>query len=295
MRKLIAIWLAFFCMAGAGAMLAQTAPAAGAEAEQHAESARYAEVTTEKGTLNLRTEPKDSAKVLKRLERGSIVQILGDYGDWTEILYGERSGYVMSKFLTEIEELPYPLITKEDTGDAVLAFKRAMHQLGYLKSEEINTRFDMAMELALTKMQLMNGVALNPEAVTPELQALVEWGKIVKAKSGYLDTATDQDSGLTVSIFCWDSAGTLYEADKSVKLKISFAAQATGGVPPYTITVKKSLGGGEAYGDEVTSPFSHIWSPTSDCLYVYATAVDAAGNTVTACAPFRYTLPSQYR
>lgn len=260
-----------------------------------AQAARYAEVATEKGTLNLRAAAKDSAEILKKLARGSIVEILEDAGDWKRIRFGTREGYVMTRFLKEITDLPYAAIGRDDTGEAVLGFKRALHRLGYIKSEEINTKFDQTMQNALVRMQLMNGVALDPDTVSPELQALIAWDMVCEAKSGYLDLATDAASGLSVAIYCWDTAGVLYEKDQAVKVTIAFAAQATGGQGPYTITVKKALSGGEAFGDVVTSPFSQVWGQNTDRLYVYATVVDAAGNTVTACAPYKYTLPQRYQ
>lgn len=296
-RKPGAAWIA--CCVLLLSMLLLPAALAVSEAlpeEPLLDTVRYATVATEKGTLNMRAEPKDNAKVLKKLARESIVTIDEELDGWTKIRYGSTDGYVMSKYLQEVTELPYPTLTKDDKSDAVLAFKRSLHKLGYIKSEEINTRFDAVLESALTKLQLMNGVSLNPTTVTPELQALIEWGMIAKAKSGYVDTATDQNSGLSISIFCWDSDGMLYEKDKAVKLQVSFAAQASGGQAPYTITVRKSLdgSGGEVSGDVVASPFSFIWGQNTERLYVYATVVDAAGNTVTACAPFRYTLPARY-
>lgn len=258
------------------------------------EAARYAEVATEKGTLNMRSQDRDDAKIIAKLARGSIVQVISDDEVWTRVRYGGQEGYVMNKFLRAITALPYQTITKEDQGtDAVLNFKRALHKLEYIKSDDINMRFDDVLTNALLRMQLMNGVTLSPDAVTPELQALIEWGMIKKGKTGYVDVATDAATGLTVGIFCWDSAGVLYEKDAAVKLTISYGVQATGGVPPYDITVKKSLGG-EASGDVVENPFSHIWGQTSERLYVYATVVDAQGNTVTACAPFAYRLPARY-
>jgi|GEM_PF-2140058 len=307
MRKWIGAWLVFRMICNGMAMMPSIALASDFQIEQAFEEEeglavysagvnRYAKVATQKGTLNMRAQAKDNAKILARLPKGTIVCIVEDGGEWTEILYKGRAGYVKASFLTEIAELPYSLITKEETGDTVLAFKRKLYKLGYLKADDVNTRFDAAMVTALTKAQLMNGVALNPEAIVPELQALMDWGMITKYKSGYLETATDKVSGLTVSIFCWDTGGTLYEEDKSVKVGISFAAQAAGGQPPYTVSVRKSLSarGGEQSGDVVTSPFSQIWSQNSDRLYIFATAVDAAGNSVTACAPFRFTMPARY-
>lgn len=304
MRKLLTGWVAYFLIAclltplfGAPTVdfaLGEGAGGVDPFAWLSGEIVRYGKIVTPKGTLNMRSRAKDDAKVLDRVPKGSIVRILSADGEWTQILYKGNAGYVKSGFLEEIAELPYPSLAKGDKGDSVLAFKRALAKLDYLASEDINTRFDAALETALIKIQLMNNVPLNPALVTPELQALIEWGMVVRGKSGYLDTAVDAASGLTVAIYCWDSAGTLYEKDRAVKVEVSYGVQATGGQPPYAVTVKKSLGG-EASGDEVPNPFSHIWSQSVERLYVYATVVDSAGNTATACAPFRYRLPDRYQ
>ena len=257
---------------------------------------RYAKVATQKGTLNMRLAMKDNAKIVAKLPRNSIVTILEDEEEWTKVLYKGKTGYVKNSFLEEISELPFTPFVKGDKGDKVYAFKKAMFKLGYLKSDEINLSFDTAMVNALTKLQLINEVALNPEVVSPEVQALMDWGLIKKAKTGPLAVETDEESGLTVTIFCWDVDGYLLEEDKAVRLSITYAAQATGGQPPYSITVKKAVSrSGEQFADEVENPFTHIWSNTTEYIYIYAVATDAAGNTVTACAPFRYLMPARYR
>lgn len=311
MRTLLAVCLTFCMLFGVVRMSSPTARATEVEdpmAEeamseddetriiQSAEKIRYAEVATKQGTLNMRAEPGDTAKVIYKLPRYSIVRILGDHGDWAQVLYKSRTGYVQTAYLAEIVAFAYNPITKDDEGETVLAFKRAMYKLNYLKEDELNRRFDAAMETALTKLQLLNNIPLDPQTVSPELQALMDWGMVLRCKSGYLNTTTDPDSGLTVSIFAWDTDGMLYEDDKSVKIEITFAAGATGGQAPYTITVRKSLSarGGEVSGDVVTSPFSQIWAQESEGLYLFATATDAAGNTVTAVTPFRYTMPARY-
>lgn len=307
MRRVLAAWFIFcvlLSIAAAPAVRAQSADleeelfdeASEAPVLESIEDYRFAKVATTKGTLNMRAQPKDKAKIVSKLARGTIVRILEDDEEWMKIEYKGKAGFVKSSFIEEISDLDYEPITKEDKGQAVLDFKKAMNKLGYLKSEDVNTRFDQPLEIALTKLQLMNGLSLNPAVISPKLQALMEWGLLLKAKTGYLDTATDKESGLTVSIFCWDIGGILYDDDRSVKVKIAYAAQAIGGEPPYSLTVTKSVAQrGAQFGDEVANPFSHIWSSETERIFVYAVATDAAGNTATACAPYRYLMPAQYR
>jgi SH3-like domain-containing protein/peptidoglycan hydrolase-like protein with peptidoglycan-binding domain len=259
-------------------------------------SVRFAKVLVKSGTVNLRKVASDTAKVIARLPQDSRVLILDRRGEWTKASFNGKRGYVRTMFLEDIAEIPFALLKPGDKGDAVIALKRQMRKLSYLPSSQINNRFDDAMVQALTKLQLMNGLTPTGEA-TPELQALVMWGTLVDSKSGYLSTATDAGSGLRVSIFCWDSGSRLYEEDQAVSIQLCFAAQAAGGQPPYTITVKKSLSSrdGESTGEEVTSPFPYLWKPGSAWLYLYATATDANGDSATARVRFRYALPARYQ
>ncbi|MDR0395715.1 MAG: hypothetical protein LBH66_00260 [Oscillospiraceae bacterium] len=259
----------------------------------------FARVKTASGTLNLREKAENSAKILAKLASNVVVRVVAVMTEtealWTHVVYKENSGYVMTKYLEFITELPYEPIVSGDKGSHVMALKQAMRRLGYIKVADVNTRYDAAMETALAKLQLMNNLPLSPSVVSAETQALLEWGYISKYRSGYLTSATDETSGLTISIFVWDVSGTLYDYDEAVNVKLSYGAQALGGQPPYSISVKKSTSaGGEAYADPISNPFYHMWTKNIDRLYVYATVTDAIGNTVTACAPYKYTLPPQY-
>ena len=197
MRKLLVMSVIFCLLAG----LAASAPAA-----DWVEGFRYARVATEKGTLNMRAAPKSDADVLGKLPKGTIVRIVEDHEDWMMIFHDGKSGFVMTRFLEEFRDLPYSAITKEDRGEAVLAFKRGLRKLGYIKSDDVNSRFDAVLETALLKLQLRSGVPLNPGVITPELQEMMAWEMLPGAKSGFINTATDPESGLTVSVFCWDTA-----------------------------------------------------------------------------------------
>ncbi|GHU70268.1 hypothetical protein AGMMS49992_02320 [Clostridia bacterium] len=258
-----------------------------------------ATVATTTGALNLRAEPDKSAKSLAKISDGTKVLVtnlvVDSEAEWTEISYKNQTGYVMTKYLEIVTVLPYSPITSDQKGDEVMAFKRAMRQLGYIKSEDVNQKYDDAMEKALTKLQLMNGLILEPNVVTPKLQAMIAWGMIVKCKSGYLDTATDDESGLTVSLYVWDVSGKMYDMEEAVNVKLAYGTQAAGGFPPYTITVRKTLSsGGPENADPAPNPFNQMWRKTTERLYIYATVTDAAGRSVTACVPYKYSLPPKY-
>ena len=63
-----------------------------------------AQVTTEKGSLNLRSQPEKDATILDRIPNGSMVTVIAQSDVFWEIKYGNTQGYAMGKFLTLIIE-----------------------------------------------------------------------------------------------------------------------------------------------------------------------------------------------
>ncbi|MBR3016624.1 MAG: SpoIID/LytB domain-containing protein [Clostridia bacterium] len=59
-----------------------------------------AQVTTEKGSLNLRVQPKSGAKVLCAIPQYDQVIVLDQGNDWSKVIYEGIEGYVMTKYLT---------------------------------------------------------------------------------------------------------------------------------------------------------------------------------------------------
>ncbi|MDD6023814.1 MAG: SH3 domain-containing protein [Oscillospiraceae bacterium] len=52
------------------------------------------------GTLNLRQEPSLTARVVASIPNGTILELLGETGDWYEVNYNGTSGYVSKAFVT---------------------------------------------------------------------------------------------------------------------------------------------------------------------------------------------------
>ncbi len=62
-----------------------------------------AQVTTEKGFLNLRKSPEEGASVLGHIPNGSIVTVLSQGDVFWEIQYDGTQGYAMCRFLTLVD------------------------------------------------------------------------------------------------------------------------------------------------------------------------------------------------
>ncbi|MBR5111708.1 MAG: SpoIID/LytB domain-containing protein [Clostridia bacterium] len=78
-----------------------TAPAAKpAPTAAQPQNGLTAQVATEKGSLNLRSAPNSSAKVLCTIPQYDQVAVLDQGPDWCRVVYEGREGYAMTKFLT---------------------------------------------------------------------------------------------------------------------------------------------------------------------------------------------------
>jgi len=73
--------------------------------ENSGDDYRYATVTTQSGSLNMRSKPKTGSVVLTTIPRNAHVKVLSA-GEWSMVTYGGYTGYVLSSFLTfeEVEE-----------------------------------------------------------------------------------------------------------------------------------------------------------------------------------------------
>lgn len=68
--------------------------------QQEEEKLKTAIVTAPSGsTVNLRSAPSATAKLIDRLPVGSLVDVLEDFGEWMKISKGGKTGYMMSNYL----------------------------------------------------------------------------------------------------------------------------------------------------------------------------------------------------
>lgn len=84
---------------------------------------RYAQVTTAKGSLNLRNAPSSTARVLRTIPQYDTVQVYQDDGNWCYVNYAGSIGYVMRKFLTYVNTAPtqMPIFTASPAPSATPA------------------------------------------------------------------------------------------------------------------------------------------------------------------------------
>ncbi len=59
----------------------------------------WATVVTTRGSLNLRSQARAGSKVLMQIPQNARVAVLGVSGSWSQVLYAETTGYVLSSYL----------------------------------------------------------------------------------------------------------------------------------------------------------------------------------------------------
>ena len=94
-----------------------------------------ARVTTASGSLNLRKEPASGNNIIARIPRNAIVQVLSISGTWTRVSYNGHTGYVMSTFLTYINNAgatATPAVTAVPTIPSTAAYARVTTASGSL-------------------------------------------------------------------------------------------------------------------------------------------------------------------
>jgi len=236
----------------------------------------FARVNTGKGTLNMRSQPKDGGRVVGRLPNNALVHVHQRGKTWSNVTHLSKTGYVLTSYLVMLQELPYKLLQQGDVSDEVKALKDRMKDLGYLDRRQVTDRFDEATDKALRKLEMLNSMPETGVA-TPELQAFIFHGSVERSKSGYGASNTDAETGLTVAIFAWTSGYAILGGDDrgSVEVLVHYVANASGGTEPYTLTIRS-----EGLGDATRNPFRITWNRQSPAVYLNATATDEDGNSV---------------
>ena len=85
------------------AYLSFSSPAAEATptpAAPPADASQYAQVTTQSGSLNLRSAPNAGAKILRTIPQYQVIPVLESGASWCRVSYNGDTGYVMTGFLT---------------------------------------------------------------------------------------------------------------------------------------------------------------------------------------------------
>ena len=79
-------------------------------------------------TLNVRSTPETGDNIIGRVKYGSAVNVVGFYGDWAEISWGDTTAYVQKRFLQWYvpEDKPTPKPTEDPNAEEKAKLKKEL-------------------------------------------------------------------------------------------------------------------------------------------------------------------------
>lgn len=85
----------------------ETSSPADAPVEEEMQLGSFAaRVTTQSGSLNLRSQAQSTAKVLCTIPQNTVISLSEKGTAWCKVTYNHQTGYVMTKFLTFVSDIP---------------------------------------------------------------------------------------------------------------------------------------------------------------------------------------------
>ena len=135
-----------------------------------------AKVMTRKGPLKLRVSASEKGRVTDEIPNGTCILVEQEDEAWCRVSYKNQKGYCKTEFLilyreADLSVLDYRVLKKGDKGEDVLALKKRLQELGYIRdgSKMTDVYNDVAME-RVTLFQRQTGMTEDGIA-SQELQA----------------------------------------------------------------------------------------------------------------------------
>lgn len=135
-----------------------------------------AKVMTRKGPLKLRASASEKGRVTDEIPNGTCILVEQEDEAWCRVSYKNQKGYCKTEFLilyreADLSILDYRVLKKGDKGEDVLALKKRLQELGYIRdgSKMTDVYNDVAME-RVTLFQRQTGMTEDGIA-SQELQA----------------------------------------------------------------------------------------------------------------------------
>ena len=135
-----------------------------------------AKVMTRKGPLKMRATASEKGRVTDEIPNGTCILVEQEDEAWCRVSYRNQKGYCKTEFLilyreADLSILDYRVLNKGDRGEDVLALKKRLQELGYIRdgSKMTDVYNDIAME-RVTLFQRQTGMTEDGIA-SQELQA----------------------------------------------------------------------------------------------------------------------------
>ena len=137
-----------------------------------------ARVTTEKGSLKLRKSADPKGRVAGEIPNGTCLLVEEENGDWCRVSWNGLDGWCKTAFLILYREadpslLDYRVLRAGDKGDDVVALKKRLQELGYIRgSASLTNRYTEETAQRVILFQRQTGMTEDGVA-WQELQAFL--------------------------------------------------------------------------------------------------------------------------
>ena len=137
-----------------------------------------ARVTTEKGSLKLRRSADPKGRVAGEIPNGTCLLVEEEDGDWCKVSWNGLEGWCKTAFLilyreADISLLDYRVLRAGDKGDNVVALKKRLQELGYIRgSASLTNRYTEETAQRVILFQRQTGMSEDGVA-WQELQAFL--------------------------------------------------------------------------------------------------------------------------
>ena len=144
--------------------------------EENAAGGLVAKVTTKKGSLKLRKTAGAKGRVIGEIPNGTCVLAIREEDGWCKVRWNELTGYCDTDYLllyrgADLSLLSYRVLRNGDCGEDVLAMKKRLQELGYIRSSAVLTnRYNAETAQRVTLFQRQTGMSEDGVA-WQELQA----------------------------------------------------------------------------------------------------------------------------
>jgi Putative peptidoglycan-binding domain-containing protein len=252
----------------------------------------YAQVTTKKGSLNMRKSAKEKSSLVTTIPNKTMIRVFETEEEWSLVVYKNKTGYVKNEFLTMVDYQAMATMVKGDKSADIQNLKKKLKTMGYYaKSYKNDKNFDAGLVGAIERFQEYNKMEATGE-VTPQLYAYIMWGEAPDLSGS--GNSTDPISGLTCKLSCGVS-NYAKKDNGNVTMSISYKTTVSGGQEPYNVSVKVVEQGMKEANAPLASgnPFTFEWykGSTAESFKLLLVVTDANGVSVSAVAHVALNIP----
>ena len=147
-----------------------------ASGEENTDGSLVAKVTTKKGSLKLRKAAGPRGRVIGEIPNGTCILAIREEDGWYEVRWNDLTGYCDTNYLllykgADLSLLSYRVLRNGDYGEDVLAMKKRLQELGYIRGSAVLTnRYNEETARRVTLFQRQTGMSEDGVA-WQELQA----------------------------------------------------------------------------------------------------------------------------